>query len=104
MTAPDTMVDVYRRLALALEPDLVEGNVLAGGQGPAVIGVRVSNDRGLEVRSLTALGAWTLALEACQRRAAWRTMKARRKLEKPEPYRLAGPVFPDDYDQPDGAA
>ena len=105
MTEPDTMVDVYRRLALALEPDLEE-RPIPSAAGP--LGVTVRNDRGLEVRSLTSLGAWTAALEACQRRAAWRTMKAKRRLESSARFAPIGPLAgrPGLYvdDEPDGAA
>lgn len=89
MTEPDTMTDVYRRLALALEPDLVEVPLVWSAallrETPDLDLVSVRNDRGLLVTSRTALGAWTAALAACQRRAAWRTMKATRKAETAPP-------------------
>lgn len=111
MTEPDTMVDVYRRLALALEPDLVETRGSFDGAGwshdNGPDGCMVRNERGLEVTSATPLGAWTAALEACQRRAAWRTMKAKRKLERSTPVHIGidlGPPSIGFDDQPDGAA
>ena len=111
MTEPDTMTDVYRRLALALEPDLVETPIVwsplveAGVHAADLHRFRVSNERGLDVSSVSSLGAWTAALEACQRRAAWRAMKAKRKLERPGVRTVdCSPGLYLDDDVPDGAA
>lgn len=84
----DTMTDVHRRLALAIEDDL------AMIQTPS--GFRVSNDRGLLVESETELGVWTKAFEACQRRRAWRAMKVKRKVERGQPLAPFGLDGPDD--------
>lgn len=74
-TSRQVMTVTYKRLALAIEEDLV------GHATPD--GYRVENVRGLVVDAETELGAWTKAHEAATKRAAWRLAKLQRKVEKP---------------------
>lgn len=102
----ESMTDVYRRLALSFEPDLEERSAMVGKDARLFV---VLNERGLRVTSSTSLGAWTAALGACQRRAAWRAAKAKRKLEKGSTFEPIGsrsgrPSLYLEDDQPDGAA
>jgi hypothetical protein len=101
----DQVADMMRAAALAHAPDLVE--VTYSDQ--AFI-VRVHEDRpgGIAVWGVGRRKAWTKALEAAERRTAWRLRLIERRVERARSEIMAakgdrGPTGPGDT-PPDGAA